>query len=872
MKIASVVTIILILMITLLPACSCGEQGEAATEDNSESAKILADKFSPIIYLKDDEPRENFGPTRVETLIDQADIHNTENTAFTQNATIPLMETYSGSNYYLDIPDISLGILGISPAALKEAILQYITNYPSAGVNPTVYARVTQPGDSNPTVVQYWLFYYFDEWSNFHEGDWELVELVFPPDLTAEELVKKDIQPDFAAYSQHQAGQKLDWEETQKKGTHPVVYVSHGSHANYFTPGDYFLIAGWDNTGSKWKEIEKYEIIMISEEDPNNKEKRWLDFQGGWGEQVGLTISWSELKWTQSGPSGPSWSKAWLQPYQWANTMAPYPKVYFITFLPQLAKIWPFLAIFSIFSPADIYVYDGNGNKAGLNERGEFETQIPGAEYITPEGPEGHVCKTIIIPNGDVSQNYSLIIKGTGVGTMDIKTQVPDAANKVKRYLEYRDIPVTPTTRARLQFTETPFTPPSDNSESVRDDITILEIDQNNNGNYESKVEPGDSIIKVVTPKDLSHEHTLTLLVEGAGVTVPMGSGTYKENDIAIITAEPEKGWVFDRWGGDYSGTSPSIKVVMDSDKTIIAVFKPGPRQFSLTIHVEGKGITSSGPGTYFFAEGSQVSIQALLESMTEKGWVFDHWGGDASGTSPSLSVVMDSDKIIVAYFKPEVRQFSLTIGVEGKGATIPGPGKYFFAEGSKVSISAIPEPGYEFVRWSNDYGSDQTLNLVISSDIGVTATFRQILVIDQSNEPPWEGGWMNIAPENEVGQSIVTRSPVLLAVDVNIVTGNTGKGGDNITMKILYNDDNILASISQFVPEGFDGWLRFEMPKGGIGVPVGATLIIQLEDTGKIVFGWKYAGDTYPSGSMFFFGQAQKGDFFFRTYSTAPK
>jgi hypothetical protein len=87
--------------------------------------------------------------------------------------------------------------------------------------------------------------------------------------------------------------------------------------------------------------------------------------------------------------------------------------------------------------------------------------------------------------------------------------------------------------------------------------------------------------------------------------------------------------------------------------------------------------------------------------------------------------------------------------------------------------------------------------------------------------------------------------------------------------MQVLFKGDQSIASISQFVQEGFNGWLRFEMPKGGISVPVGTNLTIQLEDTGKNVFGWKYAGDTYPLGSRFFFGQAQEGDFFFRTYST---
>jgi hypothetical protein len=798
MKAASFVTTILILIITLLPACTCGGTGEATPEDNSSWAEELADRFSPVILLKNDEaPQENFEPAPVETLIDQTVIHTRDTPSFIEKATILIMGQYSGSSYYLDIPDIS-------PAGLKKSIPQYIAGYEkakAAGYKPTVYARVTKPGDSKHTVVQYWLFYYFDEWSNLHEGDWELVELVFP-DYSSEELVKTGIPSEFAAYSQHQAGQRLSWAEMQSKGlisdTHPKVYVGRGSHANYFTPGQYWLITDFDDTGlSNWREIE-YQLTMISGKDPGNKKNEWLDFQGLWGEYLDLTISWRALTWTQSGPNGPCWgsqgqkSQKWQQPYQWADKLAPYPQPYFMSFIPTLAEIWDKLGIFSIFSPADISVYDRYGHKAGLNESGEFLTEIPGAEYIAPEGSE---CKTIIIPDADVSQDYTLIIEGTGIGTMDIKSQVPDAATNVKSYLEYRDIPVTPTIKARLQFRATPLTRQLYNSESVRDNKIILEIDQNGDGKYESKVEPGTSdIVAVEKPPTML---TLTLLVEGAGVTTPTGKSTYEENSTVSVSARPEKGWVFDHWGGDYSGTSPSTRVVMDKDKTIIA------------------------------------------------------------------------------YFKPEVKQFSLTIGVEGKGTTNPGPGTYFFTEGSQVSIQALPEPEYELAGWSGGYGNTPTLELTIKGDITITASFRPLVTgpaIDQINEPIWKGGWTNIAPENKVGQSIVTRSPVLEAVDVNIITANTGRGGDTITMKILYKGEQVIASISQSVQEGFNGWLRFEMPKGGIDVPAGTNLVIRLEDTGKSVFGWKYAGDTYPLGSRFFFGQAQDGDFFFRTYSTAGR
>lgn len=50
-----------------------------------------------------------------------------------------------------------------------------------------------------------------------------------------------------------------------------------------------------------------------------------------------------------------------------------------------------------------------------------------------------------------------------------------------------------------------------------------------------------------------------------------------------------------------------------------------------------------------------------------------------------------------------------------------------------------------------------------------------------------------------------------------------------------------------------------------------GETLVLQLEESQKITFGWRWVtGDTYPVGSRLFFGSAARGDHLFRTYSTS--
>ncbi len=87
-------------------------------------------------------------------------------------------------------------------------------------------------------MLQYWFFYYDDVYSyshladdsiwQAHEGDWEVVNVVLDSDL----------EPVEVGYSQHCSGEVRSWSETpRQEGTHPVVYVALGSHANYLEPG-----------------------------------------------------------------------------------------------------------------------------------------------------------------------------------------------------------------------------------------------------------------------------------------------------------------------------------------------------------------------------------------------------------------------------------------------------------------------------------------------------------------------------------------------------------------------------------------------------------------------------------------------------------
>ena len=102
------------------------------------------------------------------------------------------------------------------------------------GSEPTVYAHVaTEAGHPRQLALQYWFFYAFNDFNNTHEGDWEMIQLVFD---AADAEAALDTQPVEVGFSSHEGAERASWDDDKLEVVdgHPVVYPAAGSHANKF--------------------------------------------------------------------------------------------------------------------------------------------------------------------------------------------------------------------------------------------------------------------------------------------------------------------------------------------------------------------------------------------------------------------------------------------------------------------------------------------------------------------------------------------------------------------------------------------------------------------------------------------------------------
>jgi hypothetical protein len=184
------------------------------------------------------------------------------------------------------------------------------------GQAPAVYAHVaTDPGRPGKLALQYWLYYVFNDWNNLHEGDWEMIQLVFDASTPAQALQR---QPDEVGYSQHEGAEKAAWNDDKLERverTHPVVHPAAGSHANFYEDALYLGSSaeqgvGCDDTRAPTFDVRPHVQTIPGDEARARAAYPWIGFEGRWGELRPAFFN---------GPTGPNLKTQWREPIRWTD-------------------------------------------------------------------------------------------------------------------------------------------------------------------------------------------------------------------------------------------------------------------------------------------------------------------------------------------------------------------------------------------------------------------------------------------------------------------------------------------------------------------------------------------------------------------------
>jgi hypothetical protein len=291
-------------------------------QSNADAEQMLADRYAPVVYLRQvnrdicDTENEGFDPVSVEFVLGQPDIPlmDTANgrpsgTRRTIAESPSAADLYGlGEPYFLDFPG--------SPIRPRCDYRRYFSaRVASGGVENVAYAHIYHEPGTDELALQYWLFYYFNDWNNSHEGDWEMVMLFFDATTVEEALTQ---EPTRTVYAQHGGGERADWDDDKlsKEDGHPVVYVARGAHASFYEQHTYLGLVengtglGCETTKGPHRSIALDAVVVPHEPAGADDPFAWLNFTGRWGE-------FRRSEW--NGPTGPNAKTSWTAPVSWAD-------------------------------------------------------------------------------------------------------------------------------------------------------------------------------------------------------------------------------------------------------------------------------------------------------------------------------------------------------------------------------------------------------------------------------------------------------------------------------------------------------------------------------------------------------------------------
>jgi hypothetical protein len=288
----------------------------AAVAGPPSATQRLANTYAPIVMVREqqdppcDTSEEQYQPTSVDTVLGNPNVTLVQNVPGGRLERVKTAPTASdiaglGDTYYVNLRGNPLG----QTCVYAKDFARLVRERRAPAI---AYAHIAREVGHPGFALQYWFFWYFNQFNDLHEGDWEGMQLTFDAD-TPKEALKE--QPQEIIVFQHAGGERAAWDDSkvQKEGSRPVVYPAAGSHATFYGPAVYIENGqhgsglGCDNTSEPLREL-RLRPALLPDQASAGGELEWLSYNGRWGQRE---------KGYNNGPTGPTTKTVWNEPFSW---------------------------------------------------------------------------------------------------------------------------------------------------------------------------------------------------------------------------------------------------------------------------------------------------------------------------------------------------------------------------------------------------------------------------------------------------------------------------------------------------------------------------------------------------------------------------
>ncbi len=188
----------------------------------------------------------------------------------------------------------------------------------------------------------------------------------------------------------------------------------------------------------------------------------------------------------------------------------------------------------------------------------------------------------------------------------------------------------------------------------------------------------------------------LSLNQTGQGL-VMVNESVYEEptavdqNTVVTLQAIPQTHWAFDTWSGDISGTENPVNLVMNDHKEVNVLFVEDtiPYDYTLSLAIVGHGTVETDGEPYAPLQVFDEATTVSLEAVSDVGWSFAEWAGDANGTDNPRELLVDGNKSAIAIFY-DLKSFTIAFEITDSNC-IP-------VDNATVSLDDVENPPGDYV------------------------------------------------------------------------------------------------------------------------------------------------------------------------------
>ncbi|MFA7485304.1 MAG: agmatine deiminase family protein, partial [Phycisphaerae bacterium] len=272
---------------------------------------------------------------------------------------------------------------------------------------------------------------------------------------------------------------------------------------------------------------------------------------------------------------------------------------------------------------------------------------------------------------------------------------------------------------ADMVISKTITTNPANYINPANGQVTVFVVNMNTNALIRT-----DQIQVTIYSQTSPVMQTLSVSSNSGGSVTTPGEGDfqYVQGTDANIVAAPDLNYHFVNWTGSgvdagkvADANAADTKITMDADYAVAANFAIDT--FSLD-YAAGTGGSLTGETSQIVNYGENGTA---VTAVPDLGYHFVNWSDDSTD-NPRTDLSVTANISVTANFA--IDTFTLDYAA-GTGGTLAGETSQVVNYGSNgTAVTAIPNIGYYFVRWSDDSTENPRTDLNVTANINVTAIF----------------------------------------------------------------------------------------------------------------------------------------------------